>query len=151
MAIMAGRFYKTVKPRKMITIGLVGATTMTFLFMTLDLDANLWLIRLILFFRGFTMAFAVIAVQATTFSNISMQETGRASSIFNTNRQVASSFGTAALGTMLFELLLTKSGSALDQLLAYHIAFLVAAVPGLIGIVFALTVHDEDAAESLKK
>lgn len=134
----------------MVTIGLIGTTIMTFIFITINTNPDLWMIRAILFFRGLSMAFAVIPVQAAAFTNVSRKDTGRASAIFNTNRQVASSFGVAILGTVLFELLLTRSTVA-DQLFAYHLAFVASVVLGFFAIAFALTIHDEDAAASLKK
>ncbi len=95
------------------------------------------------------MAFAVIPVQAAAFTNISPAQTGRASSFFNTNRQVASSFGVAVLGAVLFELLVGRPSGPTDQLVAYHVAFALAAGLGVVGIAFAVTVKDEDAAASL--
>ena len=147
MATVASRFYKRLKPRKMIVAGLIGATAMTALFLTFNTGTNLWIMRLVLFVRGLTMAFAVIPIQAAVFTNISPAQTGRASSFFNTNRQVASSFGVAVLGAVLFELLVAGS-SALTQLNAYHFAFAFAVVLGLIGIIFGLTVKDKDAEAS---
>ncbi len=149
MATVASRFYKRLKPRKMIIVGLTGATIMTALFMAFDITTNLWIIRLVLFLRGLTMAFAVIPIQAAVFTNITPEQTGRASSFFNTNRQVASSVGVAILGAILFELLVAGS-SALTQLSAYHVAFAFAAGLGLIGIIFGLTVKDKDAEASFK-
>jgi EmrB/QacA subfamily drug resistance transporter len=147
MATVASRFYNRLKPRKMIIIGMTGATIMTLVFFLFSSETSLWTMRVVLFFRGLTMAFAIIPLQAAAFTNISLPQTGRASSFFNTNRQVASSFGVAVLGAVLFELLTNKSNIA-DQLLAYHVAFIVAAGLGLCAIIFALTIHDQDAAAS---
>ncbi len=149
MATVASRLYKRIGPRKMVMLGLLGTTVMTFGFIFMNSGVNLWTIRGVLFLRGASMAFAVIPIQAAAFSNISSAETGRASSIFNTNRQVASSFGTALLGTVLFEMLKGTMDTA-GQLLAYHTAFIASAVMGVIAIVFAFTIHDEDAAASMK-
>ncbi len=149
VAIVASRIYKKMGPRKMIVLGLAGTAAMTVLFVTVNAGTSLWTIRTILFFRGLTMGFAVIPIQAAAFSNISREETGRASSIFNTNRQVASSFGTAVLGTVLFELLLDRPGSVADQLSAYRVSFWAAGILGLLAVLFGFTVHDEDAAASM--
>jgi MFS family permease len=93
------------------------------------------------------MSSAVVPLQAIAFSNITSRETGRASSLFSTNRQVAASFGTALLGTVLFQFL----GLQNNQLFAYHMAFLAASVIGVIAIVLALTIHNKDAAASFKQ
>lgn len=148
MSTLASRLYQKLGPRTMITLGLLGATLLTVVFALLDPHTNLGLISLILFFRGVTMAFAVIPIQAATFTNISGEETGRASSLFNTNRQVASSFGVALLGTVLFEMLQTQLQSAPAQLFAFHVAFAAAGILGLISILIALTLNNQDAAAS---
>ena len=79
-----------------MTQGMDGA-----FFLRVGVHTNLWWIRAIMFGRGLSFAFALIPLQAATFSNISRQDSGRASSLFNTNRQVASSFGVAILATVL--------------------------------------------------
>jgi EmrB/QacA subfamily drug resistance transporter len=149
MATVASRMYKRIGPRRMVMLGLLGTTIMTLCFIFVNSGVNLWTVRGILFLRGASMAFAVIPIQAAAFANIAGPETGRASSIFNTNRQVASSFGTALLGTVLFEMLKESMDTA-GQLLAYHVSFIVAAAMGVIAIIFASTIHDEDASESMK-
>jgi EmrB/QacA subfamily drug resistance transporter len=150
MSTVANRIYEKLGPRKMIILGLTGTTILTFVFITINTQTSLWMIRLILFFRGLSMAFAVIPVQAAVFTNIPIRETGRASSIFNTNRQVASSFGTAILGSVLFELLLSRQDTVASELFAYRAAFIAATILGFAAILFAYTIHDEDAAASIK-
>jgi EmrB/QacA subfamily drug resistance transporter len=150
MATVASRIYHRLGPKTMIITGLAGATIMTLLFITVNAETSLWTIRVILFFRGLSMAFAVIPIQAAVFTNISFKETGRASSIFNTNRQVAASFGTAVLGTVLFELLQNKPNDAAYQLSTYHIAFIAATALGFLGVLAALTIRSSDAAASMK-
>ncbi len=88
-------------------------------------------------------------ISEATFTNISAEETGRASSIFNTHRQVASSFGVALVGTVLFESLQTHPQTAPDQLFDFHTAFAVAGILGLVSILFAMTIRNQDVAASL--
>jgi hypothetical protein len=114
------------------------------------LETNLWWIRGIMFFRGLGVSFALVAAQAATFSTISSEETGRASALFNTNRQVAASFGVAVLSTALTEAIALHGTSAEAGLFAFHDAFAVSIVFGIVGIVFALRIHDEDAAATLR-
>ena len=97
------------------------------------------------------MSFAVVAAQAATFSTITSQETGRASALFNTNRQVAASVGVAVLSTALAEAMASHGATAEGGLLAFHDAFAVSIVFGILGIFFALRIHDEDAAASLTR
>jgi EmrB/QacA subfamily drug resistance transporter len=137
---VTGRLYPRVGPRRMLTIALVGITVTSVLFLLVDLGTNLWWIRAIMFLRGVFMSFAIVASQAAAFSSIRSEETGRASALFNTNRQVAASMGVAILATVLGEH---------NSVTAFHHAFAASIVFGMVGIVFALGIHDEDAAASL--
>ena len=58
-------------------------------FTQVDLGTDLWVIRGLMFTRGVFMAFAFIPLQAATFATITPADTGRATAIFSTQRQVA--------------------------------------------------------------
>ena len=141
----------------MLAIGVAGLSITSALFLLVGLETSLWWIRGIMFLRGVSMSFALVASQTATFSTISSSETGRASSLFNTNRQVAASVGVAVLTTVLIEQTATyvagvsgAAASAQAELLAFHDAFAVSLVFGLLGILFALRIHDQDAAASMQ-
>jgi MFS family permease len=126
------------------------------LLLFVDLDTNVWWIAGIMFVRGIAMAFTFIPLQAATFATITSESTGRASSIFNTNRQVGSSFGVAVLATVLASRATAHVGNATTQaaaihgqLLAFHDAFFAAVIIGIIGFLFAFLIHDEDAAATM--
>jgi MFS family permease len=157
MAQVTSRLYPIVGPRRMLAIGVTGLCVTSALFLLVGLDTDLWWIRGIMFLRGVTMSFALVASQTATFSTIKSEETGRASSLFNTNRQVAASVGVALLTTVLTQAtaLYANNGAGLGatadvQLLAFHAAFAASILLGGLGIVFALRIHDEDAATSLQ-
>jgi hypothetical protein len=140
----------------MLAVGLAGLCLTSALFLLVDLETNLWWVRGIMFLRGVVMSFALVASQAATFSNIKSEEIGRASSLFNTNRQVAASLGVAVLATVLTQATalgttgsVGTSATAQAQLLGFHAAFAVSILFGMAGIFFALRVHDQDAAASL--
>ena len=95
-------------------------------------------------------------MQAAMFATIKPQDTGRASAITNTNRQVAGSFGVAVLATVLVERTTahlngatSAAAQAQGSLMAFHDAFLIAAVISAVGVAFAFLIHDEDAAVSM--
>lgn len=146
MSTVINRIYPRLGPKKTISIGLVGVITMSLAFTLIDTQTSLWIIRVIMLLRGMSMALAMIPMQAAAYSNISSAETGRASSLYNTNRQIAASFGVALLGTVLFQL--SHTGS--PQLFAYHASFATAAILGVIAIFFALTIRDKDAVASFR-
>lgn len=95
------KVYRRVGPRRLLAGGLAGISLTTALFYFVDLDTSLWWIRLIMFTRGLFFACAIISLQTASFATIAPKDTGRASSLFNTLRQVGSAFGVAALSTYL--------------------------------------------------
>ncbi|HVZ11694.1 MAG TPA: DHA2 family efflux MFS transporter permease subunit [Patescibacteria group bacterium] len=147
ISFVTTRFYQQWGPKKMIVVGLTFVTLLSAVFAFVDINTNLWIIRLILFLRGLSMGFAVIPVQAAVFTNITVDETGRASSLFNTNRQVASSFGIAILGTVLFQALKLSS----KPLIAYQIAFGASVVLGAIALFYAIKLKESDAHASMRR
>ena len=157
---IAGKIYPRVGPRRLVLLGvaIVAATSACFIFV--DLETSLWWIRAILLVRGTGLALAGVSVSTAVFANIEPRSMGRATSLFRTNTQVASSFGVAILATVLLSRTAThinSLGGVIDEaarrhatLLAYHDAFFAATVLGVLGILFALLIHDEDAAASMK-
>jgi EmrB/QacA subfamily drug resistance transporter len=152
MVQVSGRLYPRVGPRRMLAIGLAGLCLTSALFVLVDLNTSLWFIRGIMFLRGVAMSFALVASQTATFSTIKSEETGRASALFNTNRQVAASVGVAVLTTVLAQ---ATSGSAIAtsapvQLQAFHVAF---GTSILFGLVVAWKTHnlDEPTCSSLAR
>lgn len=156
MALMvrpAARLYPKIGPRRMLVISMTGTMLVTAAFLLVDLDTNLWLIRSIMFGRGLFFAFAIITFQAATFATISRADTGRASSLQSTNRQVGSSVGVALLATILAERMTARLGDlaptsseGIDaQVSAFHDAFLAGVFLSFLGVLAALLIHDEDA------
>jgi MFS family permease len=150
----------------MIMAGMAGMAISTALFLFVGLDTSQWWIRGIMFLRGIFFGLALIPLQAATFSTISPRDSGRASSLFSTNRQVASSFGVAILATVLTDRTKTHVEAVLakaptmqpDQLQnaiqnarldGYHDAYFAGVVFAVIGFAASFLIHDEDAAASM--
>jgi hypothetical protein len=121
---------------------------------TLQVDTSLWFIRGIMLAMGFGMSFIFIPMQAAAMARISAADTGHASAIFNTQRQVASAFGVAILATVLSvrlpDVVAGVPPSTGAQVGAYHDVFLVGALMAAIGIVAALMIKDRDAASTMR-
>jgi len=166
MSRFASKLYPKIGPRRMMAIGSFGTLVATLFFLRVDVDTGLWWIRAIMFGRGMSFAFAIIPLQAATFANISPQDSGRASSLFNTNRQVASSFGVAILATVLASRSATRVADAMANVgssdaaaqahavqnalvKAFHDGYIAAAIFALIAFAAAFLIHDEDAAASM--
>ena len=84
---------------------------------------------------------------------------GRASAIFNANRQVAASFGVALLATSLSNRLSAHGttlgpppiGNPVLALDAFHEAFIVAAVLALLGVLAAAMISDREATAMMRR
>jgi EmrB/QacA subfamily drug resistance transporter len=149
------RIYAHVGPRRMMAGGMFGVAITTLAFITVDLDTSLYFIGMLLFFRGCSMAFAMVSNQAATFATIESSDLGRASSLSNTTMRVAGAAGVAVLATVLTDRMAAHAGAEgatdLGTLAAFHDAFFVAFVLGFIGFLFALRIPDKDVAHLLKR
>ena len=149
------RMYPYIGPRKMMAFGMFGVAVTSLAFIEVDLDTSLYWIGFLLFLRGVAMAFAMVSNQAATFATIESADMGRASSLSNTTLRIASAGGVAVIATVLTDRLAAHAGEsggvALARLHAYHDAFFVAFILGLIGFLFALRIPDEDVAHLMKK
>ena len=155
-----GLAYMRVGPRRLMVAGLALSSLINLAFLWVDQDTNLWWIRLIMFGRGLCLPLLFIPLQALAFATISPADTGRASSLFSTQRQMASAVGVAMLGAILFTGLKANTAAAVAagatsegvqqaQLDAYHRAFLWVVIFYAIGAIAALFVRDSDAAATM--
>ena len=155
-----GLAYMRLGPRRLMVAGLALSAVINLNFLWVDGHTNLWWIRLIMFGRGLCLPMLFIPLQASAFATISLPDTGRASSLFSTQRQLASAVGVAILGAILFTGLRVKTAAAVAagatsegvqraQLDAYHRAFLWVVIFYAVGAVAALFVRDADAAATM--
>ena len=151
-AQFASRFiYPRIGPRRHITGGLLGLAACMLVLTQISLTTNLWFIRGLMFVLGWMMAQVMVPNQAAAFAMISPDSMGRASTFFNTMRQVGSAIGVAVLSTVLISAG-TAHGSAstsTPDISGYRFAFLTAAIFALAAAAFSLTIHDSDAAETI--
>ena len=157
MVQIAGRIYNGVGPRRMMMAGMLGSSLTTLAFLLIDLETSQWWIRLIMLCRGWSFALILIPIQTATYATIRPQEMGRASAIFNANRQVAASFGVALLATALsnrlgfHDAILGNPATRDAALTAFHEAFIVAAVLSLLGMVAAAFISDREATAMMRR
>jgi EmrB/QacA subfamily drug resistance transporter len=153
----AQRVYRRFGPRRMMIAGMIGATITTFAFLAVGLHTDTWWIRLIMLGRGVSFGLTLVPLQAATFATIRSEDTGRASAIFNSGRQVAASFGVALIATALTNRMthhaaqmgnpVTRDGAVL----AFHDAFFVAGILAIVGIFASFIIRDEDAASTMSE
>ncbi len=96
---------------------------------------------------GVAMAFMFMPLQAATFAKITQADMGRASALYNTQRQTAGAVGVAVVATVLASL---ATGELSSSAAPFHAAFLAAGAMAAIGAVAAWTgVRDVDAAATM--
>ena len=145
-----GKVYLRVGPRRLVVAGLLGSGLINLAFQWVDSGTNLWTIRLIMFIRGVLLPLMFIPLTASSFATISMQDTGRASSLFSTTRQLCSGVGVAVLGAILFTGLADGPKTPAGQLDAYHRAFLWVSIIYFAGALAAMLIKDSDAAATMR-
>lgn len=152
---IVARLYPRVGPRRLMAGGLTGvATMMTLLGLLMGLNTDLWLMRGLLFLTGAGMAYLFLPVQAAAFATISSADTGRASALFNAQRQLGAALGVAVLAAVLSAVgptHISATGNITPNLAAYHAAFLAAAMLALAGASMALAVSDHAAAATMQR
>ncbi|WP_250643568.1 MDR family MFS transporter [Frankia sp. AiPa1] len=139
--------YPALGPRRVMIGGLLGIAAMTASMSLVGAGTNLWWMRLAMFGLGYSMSHVFVPTQAAAFARISPAETGRASTLFNAQRQFGGAVGVAVLSTALAAVGTTHlvGGHTAPDLASYHVALLVAAGVAVLGALAALTIHDADA------
>src|SRR5580700_6346150 len=143
--------YPRLGPRRHITIGLIGTSVSIGLLTLLGPGTSLWWARLLMLTLGLSMAQVFVPVQAASFATITPAATGRASTMFNTVRQLGGAVGVAALTTVIVLVgpVHLIAGHPVANLTAYRVAFGVAAAIALCGVAWSLSIRDADAAATL--
>jgi EmrB/QacA subfamily drug resistance transporter len=150
----AARVYPRAGPRRMAVLAMAGVTLIFCLYgFTMGITTNAWLIRVLIFCSGSSIAWCGLAVQAASFSTISSADTGRAAALFNTQTQAAGGIGVATLVTVVSSVRSgARTGSGGAALVPpFHHAFLTAAGFIVAAGLVALTIRDADAAASMRR
>jgi EmrB/QacA subfamily drug resistance transporter len=157
IGVMAGsqistRLYPTIGPRRLMLGGLVAIAAVVGSMAFVGFSTNLWLVRVLMFFLGVAIAHVFAPSQAAAFATISPAATGRASTLFNTARQLGSALGVAILTSVISAVGVVHvvHGHTRPNLTAFHWAFATAAFIALLAATVAWTVNDDDAAPTMK-
>ena len=149
---IASRLYPRFGPSRIIAGGAAGVAVAMALMSLLTPETSVWAARGLMFATGFSMAHVFMPAQTAAFATISAKATGRASTLFNAQRQLGSAIGVALLGTVLATIGTSTTGpggTPSANLTAYHAAFLVAAGLAAVAAVVALFISDRDAAPTM--
>lgn len=154
---ICGRLYHSVGPRRLLVFGLASMSIVSLGLLFVDFTTSLWAIGVIMFVRGLALGFVFVPIQAAAYANVEAADTGRATAIFSTLRQVAASLGVALLATVLVEATTHFSANASGRgavrtasLNAFHFSFFIGSCTIMLAAGAALMIRDRDAARSMR-
>ncbi len=153
---IGGKLYPVYGPRRLVMFGMAANAVITLCFVWVGLDTSAWTIRGLMFARGLTLGFGFIPLQAAAFARIKPESTGRASALFQAQRQAGAAVGVAILATILIErrdaLVGSETGPAAVEGLvqAFHQAFLGSVILAVLAFIAASFIRDIDAAPTMR-
>ncbi|MEZ5216512.1 MAG: MFS transporter [Ilumatobacteraceae bacterium] len=142
------RAYQAIGPRRLMAVCGLGAALASCGYALLTLTTPLIVVAGLSFVRGLTMGFVFISIQTAVYATTSHADTGRATSLFNTQRQISYAAGVAIAATVLTGGLNAAGGSAAQRLPAHQHAFLAVGLAMVPGALLALLIRDDDVAET---
>ncbi len=128
-------------PRLLLRVGALVAALVSAAFALVGDDTGLWLLRAGTFGRGLAMGFLFVSLQTVAYATTSHSDTGRAVSIFTTQRQIAIAVGTAVVATSL-----TAGLNAGLDLTAFQIAFGIGALLFVPAFAMSFAIRESEVA-----
>ncbi len=146
--LLGKRLYRLVGPRRLMVVGTAATSAATCLFATADLTTPLSTIAVFAFIRGLSVGMVFVSIQTAAYATTSMADTGRATSLFNTQRQVSYASGVALAATVIAALLPAAGDAApaAERLSAYQGGFLAVGLIMIPAIVVSWFIDDDDVA-----
>ncbi|MGB0114523.1 MAG: MDR family MFS transporter [Ilumatobacteraceae bacterium] len=146
--LLGKRLYRVVGPRLLMTAGTALTAGATCLYATAGLSTPLSVIALFSLIRGLSVGMVFVAIQTAAYSTTSNENMGRATSLFNAQRQVAYAAGVALAATVISALLNDAGAvaSTTDRLTAYRGGFLVVGLIMTPAVVVSWFIRDDDVA-----
>lgn len=149
--LLGKRVYRAVGPRRLMVVGGAATAFATAAFGLVTLETPLWLIGTGSFVRGASVGLVFVSIQTGVYATISNADTGRATSVFNTQRQISFATGVALAATVLAARVSAAGGDtapAADRLSAYQWAFATMGAVMLPTVIASWFVVDDDVAET---
>ena len=147
--LLGKRMYRIVGPRRLMIVGSAATAVFTGGFAFADLDTPLGVIAAGAFLRGAAVGMVFVSIQTAVYASISNDQTARATSVFNTQRQIAFAGGVALAASVIAAKVSAVGGDdapAIDRLPAYQWGFLAMGLVMLPAAIASWFVRDEDAA-----
>ena len=147
--LLGKRVYRAVGPRRLMVVGSIATAAFTGGFVLVDLDTPLWMIGGGAFLRGAAVGLVFVSIQTGVYATVSNAETGRATSVFNTQRQISFATGVALAATVIASRVSSVGGDsapAIERLPAYQWGFFAMGLVMLPAAVTSWFVVDDDVA-----
>jgi EmrB/QacA subfamily drug resistance transporter len=147
--LLGRRLYRVIGPRRLMIVGSLihAGFTASFALATLTTPVNV--LAALSFGRGASVGLVFVAIQTAVYATTSLADTGRATSIFNTVRQIAYTSGVAIAITVIAARLAAVGGddaAAADRLGAYQWGFLTCGLLIAPAAIASWFIRDEDVA-----
>jgi EmrB/QacA subfamily drug resistance transporter len=147
--LLGRRLYRVIGPRRLMVVGSASTAAFTASFALATLDTPVQLLGALSFGRGASVGLVFVSIQTAVYATTSLADTGRATSVFNTVRQIAYTGGVAIAVTVIAARLSSVGGDAApaaDRLGAYQAGFLMCGLLIVPAIVISLRLRDDDVA-----
>lgn len=145
--LLGQRLYRIVGPRRLMMVGTAATAMVTCAYATAGLETPLGYVAGLSLARGLSVGMVMVSIQTAVYATTSNADTGRATSLFNTQRQIAYASGVALAATVIAARLSTVGGDsapAADRLGAYQWAFLACGLIMVPAVVVSWFVRDTD-------
>ena len=130
---LSGRLYDKYGPRYLTLTGILLTTVGTFSLSTVTLNTPIWLVVVSQLIRQLGLVIVLMPIQTEAFNALPLSLMPDGSAMFTTVRQLAASFGTAALITVMTQVVVYAgkahpTHTTLNQLQGIQVTFLFASV-----------------------
>jgi EmrB/QacA subfamily drug resistance transporter len=143
------RLYRAVGPRRLMTFGGIATAFVTCAYAFAGLDTPIGAISLLSLVRGLSVGLVFVSLQTAVYARTSIADTGRATSLFNAQRQMSYAAGVALAATVITARLTAVGGDAApaaDRLQAYRWGFVACGLIIVPGAVVSWWIRDDDVA-----
>ena len=147
--LLGQRLYRVIGPRRLMLIGTAVHAAFTASFALATLTTPVGVIAALSFGRGTSVGMVFVSIQTAVYATTSLADTGRATSVFNTVRQIAYTGGVAIATTVIAARLAGVGGDeapAADRLGAYQWGFLACGLLILPAVIGSWFLRDDDVA-----
>ncbi len=148
--LLGRRLYRAIGPRRLMVVGIAITSLITCCYALAGLDTPLSVIAGLSFCRGLAVGLVFVSIQTAAYGTTSVVDMGRATSLFNTQRQIAYAGGVAVAATVIAAWLPAAGdlAPAADQLGAYQAGFLAVGLIMAPAAIVAWFLDDDDVAET---